>query len=88
MTLAPGTHLGPYEIVGRIGAGSMGEVWKARDTRLGREVAPSGGRGGAEEPPRAARHGGSHDDDDGEQPPPPAPSLAYAHCTHCVPPPV
>ena len=39
MTLAPGTHLGPYEIVGRIGAGSMGEVWKARDTRLGREVA-------------------------------------------------
>jgi hypothetical protein len=34
-----GTHLGPYEIVARIGAGGMGEVYRARDTRLDRDVA-------------------------------------------------
>ncbi|HVS33293.1 MAG TPA: protein kinase [Thermoanaerobaculia bacterium] len=39
MDLTPGTRLGPYEIVGRIGAGGMGEVFKARDTRLDRSVA-------------------------------------------------
>ena len=39
MALAPGDRLGPYEIVTRIGAGGMGEVWRARDTRLGRDVA-------------------------------------------------
>jgi serine/threonine protein kinase len=39
MTLALGTKLGPYEIQSPIGAGGMGEVWKARDTRLGRTVA-------------------------------------------------
>jgi eukaryotic-like serine/threonine-protein kinase len=37
--LAPGTRLGPYDVVSRIGAGGMGEVYKARDTRLGRTVA-------------------------------------------------
>ena len=39
MPLSPGDKLGPYEILAPIGAGGMGEVYRARDTRLNRDVA-------------------------------------------------
>src|SRR2546425_13283538 len=39
MTLPPSTRLGPYEIIAPIGAGGMGEVYRARDPRIGRDVA-------------------------------------------------
>ncbi len=62
MALAPGTKLGPYEVVAPLGAGGMGEVYRARDTRLHRDVAIKvlpgaiGGDAGGErvsEPPEA-----------------------------------
>ena len=37
--MTPGTKLGPYEILSQIGASGMGEVYRARDTKLGRDVA-------------------------------------------------
>ncbi len=56
MNLAPGTRLGPYEIIGPLGAGGMGEVFRARDTRLGRDVAIKAlPPGFAQDPERLAR---------------------------------
>ena len=39
MSIAPGTRLGAYEVIGPLGAGGMGEVYRARDTKLERVVA-------------------------------------------------
>src|SRR5258708_12686682 len=39
MSMAPGTRLGPYEVIEPIGAGGMGEVYRAKDTKLKRDVA-------------------------------------------------
>src|SRR4029450_6710436 len=39
MSVAPGTRIGPYEVISMLGAGGMGEVYRARDSRLDRSVA-------------------------------------------------
>src|SRR5215470_17763665 len=56
MPLTSGTRLGPYEVTAPLGAGGMGEVYKARDTRLGRDVAiKTLSDGFANDPDRLAR---------------------------------
>jgi serine/threonine protein kinase len=55
MALRPGDRLGPYEIVSPLGAGGMGEVYRARDPRLGRDVAVKVLPTEASEPDRVRR---------------------------------
>ena len=55
MRLPPGTRLGPYEVVAPLGAGGMGEVYRARDPRLGRDVAVKVVVSGAESDPERLR---------------------------------
>ena len=47
MSLTPGTRIGPYEVAGPLGAGGMGEVYRATDTNLKRQVAHQGAARGA-----------------------------------------
>jgi len=53
--IAPSTRIGPYEILTRIGAGGMGEVWRGRDTRIGRDVAMKVARSDVRDPHRFLR---------------------------------
>ena len=55
MPLGAGARLGPYEVVAPLGAGGMGEVYRARDSRLGREVAVKVIAGGREIDPQRLR---------------------------------
>jgi len=56
MSLAPGTRIGPYEVTAQLGAGGMGEVYRAKDTRLNRTVAIKALQSsGAADPDRISR---------------------------------
>ena len=55
MSLATGTRLGPYEVISPIGKGGMGEVYRARDTKLERDVAIKSFRKGSRKTKSALR---------------------------------
>jgi serine/threonine protein kinase len=82
MSLSAGTKLGPYEILAPLGAGGMGEVYRAKDGRLGREVAVKVLPAEFADDPGRLRRFFEHEAHSGRRPPPMA-SPATSSRRHC-----